>query len=100
MNPDPIQFRIRNTEITKKYENLTVSVMKQCWKTLDVGYTSVRVDITFAIHGSVICGLPIWIYEPSNQGVTKRCCLSWLTNSALVYEPKRGGRGELQGLSQ
>jgi hypothetical protein len=27
------------------------------------------------------------------QGVTKRCRLSWLTNSALVYEPKRGGRG-------
>jgi hypothetical protein len=27
------------------------------------------------------------------QGVTKRCRLSWLTNSALVYEPKCG-RGE------
>jgi hypothetical protein len=27
------------------------------------------------------------------QGVTKRCRLSWLTNSALVYEPKCGGRG-------
>jgi hypothetical protein len=24
----------------------------------------------------------------SRQGVTKRCRLSWLTNSALVYEPK------------
>jgi hypothetical protein len=24
-------------------------------------------------------------------GDTKRCRLSWLTNSALVYEPKRGG---------
>jgi hypothetical protein len=22
------------------------------------------------------------------QGVTKKCRLSWLTNSALVYEPK------------
>ncbi len=28
-----------------------------------------------------------------NQGVTKTCRLSWLTNSALVYEPKRGGGG-------
>ncbi len=30
---------------------------------------------------------------PCNQGDTKRCHLSWLTNSALVYEPKcvRGG---------
>jgi hypothetical protein len=34
------------------------------------------------------------------QGVTKRCRLSWLPNSALVYEPKCGGRGELRVLSQ
>jgi hypothetical protein len=27
------------------------------------------------------------------QGVTKRCRLFWLTNSALVYEPKCGGQG-------
>ena len=34
------------------------------------------------------------------QGVTKRCRLPWLTNSALVYEPNAwGGRG-LRGLSQ
>jgi hypothetical protein len=32
--------------------------------------------------------------ERQQQGVTKRCRLSWLTNSALVYEPKCGGRGE------
>ncbi len=31
------------------------------------------------------------------QGFTKRCRLSWLTNSALVYEPKCGG-GMLGGL--
>ncbi len=29
----------------------------------------------------------------ATQGVTKRCPLSWLTNSALGYEPKCGGRG-------
>jgi hypothetical protein len=29
-------------------------------------------------------------FESFHQGVTKRCCLSWLTNSALVYEPKCG----------
>jgi hypothetical protein len=28
---------------------------------------------------------------------TKRCRPSWLTNSALVYEPKCGGRGGLAG---
>ncbi len=27
------------------------------------------------------------------QGVTNRCRLSWLTNSALVYKPKCGGMG-------
>ena len=27
------------------------------------------------------------------QGVTKRCRLTWLTNSALVYEPKCEGEG-------
>jgi hypothetical protein len=27
------------------------------------------------------------------QEVTKRCLLSWLTNSALVYEPKCAGGG-------
>jgi hypothetical protein len=32
-------------------------------------------------------------YERWEQGVTKRCRLSWLTNSALVYEPKCGGMG-------
>jgi hypothetical protein len=32
------------------------------------------------------------------QGVTKRCRLSWLTNSALVYELKCvGGRGVVAG---
>ncbi len=31
-------------------------------------------------------------------GVTKRCRLSWLTNSAFVYEPKYEGGKELRGL--
>jgi len=44
----------------------------------------------------VICLPPIAVY--CSQGVTKRCRLSWLTNSALIYEPKCGGRGELRGL--
>jgi hypothetical protein len=35
------------------------------------------------------------------QEVTKRCRLSWLTNSALVYESKCGGTGgSCGGLSQ
>jgi hypothetical protein len=36
------------------------------------------------------------------QGVTKKCRLSWLSidqNSALIYEPKCGGRGLLCGVS-
>ncbi len=35
------------------------------------------------------------------QGVTKRCCLCWLTNCALVlYMSPNAGGGELRGLSQ
>jgi hypothetical protein len=33
----------------------------------------------------------------STQVVTKRCRLSWLINSALAYEPKWWGVGELRG---
>jgi hypothetical protein len=32
-----------------------------------------------------------------HHGVTKRCRLSWLTNSALVYEPKCRGVGGVAG---
>jgi hypothetical protein len=32
-------------------------------------------------------------FELPKQGVTKRCRLSWVTNIALVYEPKCGGKG-------
>jgi hypothetical protein len=35
-----------------------------------------------------------------NQGVRKICRLSLLTNSALVYEPKCGGRGGVVGSQQ
>jgi hypothetical protein len=34
---------------------------------------------------------------PQTQGITKRCRLSWLTNSALVYEPNAGGWGRVAG---
>jgi hypothetical protein len=34
------------------------------------------------------------------QLITKSCRLSWLTNSALVYEPKCRGGGGCRGLSQ
>jgi hypothetical protein len=33
------------------------------------------------------------LHQRVDQGVTKRCRLSWLTTSALVYEPKCEGRG-------
>jgi hypothetical protein len=29
--------------------------------------------------------------------VTKRCRLSWLANIAIIYEPKCGGRGGVEG---
>jgi hypothetical protein len=34
-----------------------------------------------------------------SQGVTKRCRQSWLTNSALVYEPKCGGGASCEFLA-
>ncbi len=34
---------------------------------------------------------------PWIQGVTKRCRLSWVTNSALVYEPECEGKGRVAG---
>ncbi len=35
--------------------------------------------------------------EAFTQGITKRCRLSWLTNSDLVYELKCGGSGGVAG---
>jgi hypothetical protein len=43
---------------------------------------------------------PLLKYSTPGRGVTKRCRPSWLTNSALVYEPKCGGGWELRGFSQ
>jgi hypothetical protein len=40
----------------------------------------------------------IYLTKSTIQGVTNRCRLSLLTNSALVYEPKGGGG--MRGLSQ
>jgi hypothetical protein len=37
--------------------------------------------------------LDIWHILWANEGVIRRCRLSWLTNSAIVYEPKCGGMG-------
>ncbi len=48
----------------------------------------------------VAWSVTIRILKCKDQGVTKRCRLSWLTNSVLVYEPKSGGVGGLQGLCQ
>jgi hypothetical protein len=39
-------------------------------------------------------------HSHSYQGVTKRCRLSWLTNSALVYEPQMQEGRVLRGLGQ
>jgi hypothetical protein len=47
-------------------------------------------------EGSIRSSLVLYT---SAKGITKRCRLSWLTNSALVYEPECGG-GEFRGLSQ
>ncbi len=47
--------------------------------------------------------LPCWARHRSgsakSQGVTKRCRLSWQTNSALVYKTKFSGGGGSSGVS-
>jgi hypothetical protein len=47
---------------------------------------------------SMIMKKQLGLEERQQQAVTKRCRLSWLTNSALVYEPKCGGGEELLNL--
>ncbi len=44
---------------------------------------------------NIILAKSLFLY----QGFTKRCRLSVLTNSALVYEPKCGRRGGFAGVS-
>ncbi len=43
----------------------------------------------------LLCELPASMSSrvSVSHGITKRCCLSWLTNSALECETKCGGRG-------
>ncbi len=49
-------------------------------------------------HFNIFFNKFITLLEVRGQGVRKRCRLSWLTNSSLVYEPKCGGGG-LRGLT-
>jgi hypothetical protein len=44
-------------------------------------------------NNKIVPGYPLG----PGAGVTKRCRLSWLTNSALVYEPKCEGRVGVSG---
>jgi hypothetical protein len=44
--------------------------------------------------------LNLTFFKEWNQGVTKRCRLSYLANSLFVYEPKWGGGGWVAGLNQ
>ncbi len=46
-----------------------------------------------------ICIVFTKIIKEEKTGVTKRCRLSWLTDSALVYKPKCGGEGAFCGAS-
>ncbi len=52
-----------------------------------IGLLAVELDLQSLFWLHVLC---------CSKGVTKRCLLSWLTNSAVAYETKCGG-GELRG---
>ncbi len=55
--------------------------------------------IFFAVYSTdkMYLLLTVSIHGCSQGGVTKRCRQSWLTNSALVYEPKCERRGGVAG---
>ncbi len=58
-------------------------------------------SVTIYTKTTVHCS-PLFLHG-QDQGVTKKSHLSWLTNSALVYEPKyreRRGEGGLRDVSQ
>ncbi len=67
-------------------ETLSVHNKKSCWVAC-LCVSGVEECSLKRLHGSVRCC----------QAVTKRCRLSWLTKSALVYEPKCGGREVFAG---
>ncbi len=50
-------------------------------------------DSAWNLPDELSVGQAVQIRVSPQQGATKRCRLSWLTNSALVYEPIRGERG-------
>ncbi len=73
-----------------KYESRkNRSVSKETRKKVDHDPMMIHRYLSSIAHNNI----PFFV----NQGVTKRCRLSWLTNSALVYEPKCG-RGEGGGV--
>ncbi len=43
------------------------------------------------LHGNPVC--PMGLQKSWTRGITKRCRLSWLTNSTLLYGPRWGGIG-------
>jgi hypothetical protein len=49
------------------------------------------------LHNGCLGGSWSWGSKAKNQRGTKICRLSWLTNSALVFEPKCGVRGTIAG---
>ncbi len=59
-----------------------------------------RQIIDCLLEAKFFCALAAGLLYSSLRWVTKRCRLSWLINSALVYEPKCGGMGGLRGLIQ
>ncbi len=64
----------------------------------------IQIKVLLLIKVMQICNLGST--DPSRhqfeQGVTRKCRLSWLTTSALLryMGPNAGGEGELRGLSQ
>ncbi len=90
---------------------LSVLVVVDCWSStlyyqvLFVNCRSLLSVIYYCWLLSIMCRLLIVDHRRRStslvatvvQGVTKRCRLSWLTSSVLVYEPKCGGMRGVAG---
>ncbi len=70
-------------------------IIRAPWKSSTVAKLIKIYNLTF-MHNVTPNRLPFYLND-FWKGVTKRCRLSCLTNSALIYEPEWGG-GRLRGL--
>jgi hypothetical protein len=92
-------LNVDSDELNSNASTLVISSKKPTVKILELGATFLP---SLSRHPSNTRRYPCMVTATvtgmaTGHGVTKRCRLSLLTNSALVYESKCGGRGGVAG---